>query len=244
LNNQEQKMILQTYSDIVPTYMFGKKEYKVNTEIVSDDYEVSDILISQIKDGFISHENLLGYGIIKSSILYDYDIGYLQYLDSNIQNLISKCRNTSKDINQELNYNFMINGVIGLNDYEIICRRFLPIIQEFYQTDKNLVMKRNYGVIYSNNKNKYTETHTKQCDIVFNICLYNGLNINDMHGSLCYYTSQPSIFSRLKKNIRVNFHVGTGDIIIHQGNQPSQVFNLNPTATGYRTHLIIECDFV
>ncbi len=220
----------------------GNKDYRINDELVgSDDFPVEN-LITNIDNQIINTGTLLGYGILKSNILYDFDIGMIQYLNYNIKNTISKVRNTS-DSSHEYHYDYIVNGVIGMLDFEQIVNRLIKPIQEFYCTNKNLYMVRNYGVIYSQGKNKSTPIHNHDCDIVINICLHCDLNPKEINGLLCYYTSQPTIISKLKKNIRVTMPMVTGELVIHRGSHPNQVFQINSGTTGYRTHLIIECNF-
>jgi len=218
--------------------MINNTENTENNLIIGND--ISDYFISVIGGGILTSNYMFGYGMLRSSMLFDYDIGYIGFLNSKINSSIGKIR-YSKESDSE--YKYMINGVIGLKDFNIIANRFISMIQEFYQINKKINMIRNYGVIYSRDKNISSPIHTKSCDLVFNICLHNSMDIENMRGSLCFYTSQPSILSRYKKNIRLSLHSKTGDIIIHQGSHPFQVFPINQNSLGSCTHLIIECNY-
>lgn len=222
--------------------IIGNRNYHINEDLTFPKCYVSDTLISDVKNQIIESGNLLGYGILKSSVLYDFDIGMIGFLNYNVKSMTSRIRNSSES-SHEYNYDYIVNEVIGLLDYEKVMNRLIKTIQEFYCTSKNLYMVRNYGIIYSNNKNKSTPMHIHNCDIVINICLHSDLELRDFGGMLCYYTSQPSIISKLKKNIRITLPMETGDMIIHRGTHSNQVFPINPNSSEYRTHLIIECNF-
>lgn len=223
-------------------YTVGNNVCRVNEDFLQEGEEVSEEFICNLEDIMSDSCHVLGYGLIKSTILFDYDIGYLGYLNSCVESFTE--RNKLNRSIEQSNYSYVSKGIFGMKEFDTIANRFLNVIQQFYSTDKKLYMIRNYGVIYSNSKNTATKTHSKSCDIVFNICLHNTLNYKDIHGSICYYTSQPSIFSKYKKNIRLSFHMQPGDIIIHRGSHPIEVFNVNPTTSGSRTNLIIECNFI
>lgn len=230
---------METLSDY-SYYQLGDRKFRLNEELVGSDeeYDVSEI-INKFDVGIINSNQTIGYGILKSSALFDYDIGFIGYLDSKVNSSIGRTRIPKENDP----YEYVIYGVIGLNDFDIIASRYLKIIQDFYCVNKKIYMVKNYGIIYSGNKNTYTPSHTKSCDIIINICLHNNLTTQNCSGALCYYTSQPSVFSKHQKNIRISFQMQTGDLIIHKGNQPTEVFSIGKNR-GYRTHLIIECNFI
>lgn len=219
-------------------YTIGNNICRVNEEFLQEE-TVSEEFMLNLKDILSNNSEFFDYGIIKSTILLDYDIGYLNSCVESYTEINKFIRNTRQSV-----YSYQSKEIIKPREFDIIAGRFANIIQQIYCTNKKLYMVRNYGLIYSNSKNTSTKTHTKSCDIVFNICLYNTFDYNDIQGSICCYTSQPSIFSKYKKNIRVSFHMQPGDVIIHRGSHPVEVFNINPTTYNSRTNLIIECNFI
>ncbi len=224
-------------------YTIGNSTCMVNEDYLKGE-EVSEEFICNLEDIITNNCQVLKFGIIKSTLLFDYDIGYIGYLNSCVESFTERNKQNKNTPFAEYSYSYMSKGIFGIKEFDTIANRFLNIIQQFYCTDKKIYMVRNYGVIYSNSKNTSTKVHSKSCDIIFNICLHNTFDIRDMHGSICCYTSQPSIFSKYKKNIRASFHMQPGDIIIHRGSHPVEVFNVNPSSLGSRTNLIIECNFI
>lgn len=188
--------------------------------------------------GYLKYSCLEKYGVISLSWyqVIEKSNNYLEYMDNLINNYLRR-RKVSI-------YNFQTNNILSQENFDIISKCIGDFVCKFFESpQKKLKMVESYGIIYSGTTNTATTRHNFNCDIVINICVNNLLKNND--GSMCFYSSQPSILSVYKKNIRVTFQMSSGDILVYRGGHDHQVFNVTSTKPDiYRTHIIIKCNFV
>lgn len=70
------------------TLIIENDSYKINSNFLKKYSKISNYFISQIENGILTPNYMFSYGILRSSILFDYDIGYIGFLHSKINELI------------------------------------------------------------------------------------------------------------------------------------------------------------